>query len=123
MPSMEMNFSIIVSVSRARCDTQWCTADAGPSLLWVPVLHSGTSYRSAPGTREHCCPSCASLRERDHGGEPRQNLIEQHADDADQENGDDDIGDREVVPLVPDEIADAGAPDQHFGGDDHPPRK
>src|ERR1700736_4097055 len=106
---MEMNFSVIVSVSRARCGTQWCTADAGPTLLWVPVLHSGTSRRSAPGTRESSSSPCASLRERDHGRKARENLVEQHADDADQENGDDDVGDREVIPLVPDEVPEAGA--------------
>src|SRR6266436_9596090 len=52
------------SMYRARCDTQWCTADAGPTLPWVPVLHGGTEpvlgprqartrvRRNAPGTRE-----------------------------------------------------------------------
>src|ERR1044071_7409908 len=63
----------------------------------------------------------ASLRERDHAREARQDLVEQHADDADQENGDDDIGDREVVPLVPDEVADAGAADKRLARDDHEP--
>jgi len=33
----------------------------------------------------------ASLRKRDQLREPRENLIEQHADKADQENGDDDV--------------------------------
>src|SRR4051794_31819406 len=63
----------------------------------------------------------ALFREHDHAREPRQNLVEQHADDPDHEDGDDDIGDREVVPLVPDEVADAGAADEHFGRDDHEP--
>ena len=62
-----------------------------------------------------------SLRKRDELRKPRQDLIEQHADHADHQNGDDDVGDREVIPLVPDEVADAGAADQHFGGDDHQP--
>src|SRR6266481_3208518 len=51
----------------------------------------------------------ASLRKRDQLREPRENLIEQHADKPDQENGDDDVGDREVIPLVPDEVANVGA--------------
>ena len=51
----------------------------------------------------------------------REDLVEQHADHADQQNGDDDVGDRQVVPLVPDEVADAGAADEHLGGDDHQP--
>src|SRR3984893_17674705 len=63
----------------------------------------------------------ASLRKRDHARKARENLVEQHADDADQENRHDDIGDREVIPLVPDKVADAGAADQHLGGDDHEP--
>src|SRR3981189_1809808 len=120
MPSMEMNLSVMASVSRARCTAQWCTADAGPSLLlWVPVLHSGTSRRSAPGTRGW--RSSRSFRKRDHAREARQDLVEQHADDADQQDRDDDIGDREIIPLVPDEVADAGAADQHLGGDDDEP--
>ncbi len=36
--------------------------------------------------------------------------IERHADEADDEDRRDDVGDREVVPLVPDEVADTGAP-------------
>src|SRR5258705_11873822 len=102
MPSMEMNFSVIapISVSRTRCATQWRTADAGPTLLWIPVLHSGTEpvlgprqartrvRRSAPGTRESfSCPS-RSLRERDHAREAREDLVEHHADHADHQNGD-----------------------------------
>jgi hypothetical protein len=33
----------------------------------------------------------------------------------------DHVGDREVVPLVPDEVADAGAADEHLGRHDHQP--
>src|SRR6185503_923108 len=36
----------------------------------------------------------ALLRERDHAREPREDLVEKHAAHADQENGDDDVGDR-----------------------------
>src|SRR6185503_19410255 len=48
--------------------------------------------------------------------------VERHADEADREDGEDDAGEREVVPLVPHEVADAGAADQHLGGDDRDPR-
>src|SRR5258706_7986486 len=47
--------------------------------------------------------------------------IERHADYADREDREDHVGKVEVVPLVPDEIADAGAADQHLGSDDHKP--
>src|SRR5882724_9371578 len=97
MASMEMNLSVMCSrsVSRARCDTQWCTADAGPILpCWVPVLHSGAWRRSAPGTRGYSASPSHSLRKRNHAGEARENLIEQHADQADDQNGDDHVGDR-----------------------------
>src|SRR5580692_2157495 len=81
----------------------------------------GALYRLAIASIEMNLSVMASFRERHHAGEARKDLIEQHADKPDQENGDDDIGDRQVVPLVPHEVADAGAADQHFGGDDHEP--
>src|SRR5580692_9586572 len=103
MPSMEMNLSVIDSGSAKRLRPLAAFAgrgeDAAPFGYFITAL----------------------LRERDHAREARKDLVEQHADDADQENGDDDVGDREVVPLVPDEVADAGAADQHLGGDDHQP--
>src|SRR5262245_59687681 len=61
------------------------------------------------------------LREGDHARKPREDLVEQHADNADRQDRDDDIGDRKVVPLVPDEVTDAGTADEHFGGDDNEP--
>src|ERR1700733_4974415 len=81
----------------------------------------GCGYRLAIASIEMNLSVIASFRERHHAGEAREYLVEQHADEADQQNGDDDIGDREVVPLVPDEVADAGTADQHFGGHDHEP--
>src|SRR6516162_4358112 len=54
--------------------------------------------------------------------EPRgagEDLVERHADDADDDDRRDHIGDRQVVPLIPDKIPDAGSADQHLGGDDH----
>ena len=51
----------------------------------------------------------------------REDLIEQHADDADQQDCDDDIGNRKIVPFIPDEVADAGAAHQHLGRDDDQP--
>src|SRR5690348_6438439 len=116
MPSMEINLSVIGLASRTRRSTQWCAADAGPTLRgWVPVLHRGTSRRSAPGTRECCFASSTSLRKCHKPREAREHLVEQHADDADGEDRDDHIGDRQIIPLVPDEIADAGAADEHLG--------
>mmetsp|Transcript_27891 Transcript_27891/g.52158 ORF Transcript_27891/g.52158 Transcript_27891/m.52158 type:complete len:723 (+) Transcript_27891:518-2686(+) len=47
--------------------------------------------------------------------------VQQHADDADHEDREDDGGEIEIVPLVPDIIADACAPHEHLGGDDHQP--
>src|SRR5262245_26234988 len=44
----------------------------------------------------------ASLREGDEAREPREDLVENHADQADQQDRSDHVGDREVVPLVPD---------------------
>src|SRR5579872_4806964 len=78
-------------------------------------------YRLAMASIEMNLPVTASFRERHHAGEARKNLIEQHTDKADQENGDDHVGDRQVVPLVPDEVADAGAAHEHFSRDDHKP--
>src|SRR5262249_16937683 len=63
----------------------------------------------------------ASLREGDEAREPRKDLVEHHADQADQQDRGDNIGDGEVVPLVPDEVANAGAADEHLGRNDHQP--
>ena len=47
--------------------------------------------------------------------------VERHADHADDQDREDHVREREVVPLVPDEVADAGAADEHLGGDDDQP--
>ena len=51
----------------------------------------------------------------------QQDLFEDQADDADHEDGDDDVLDLEVVPLVPHPEADADAAGEHFRGDDDQP--
>src|SRR5262249_61388020 len=66
-------------------------------------------------------PSVSSLRKRHQPRRPREQLVEDHADDADHQDGSDHVGDRQVVPFVPHEIADASAADEHLGGDDHQP--
>src|SRR5258708_14916403 len=53
--------------------------------------------------------------------EQHQRVLEQQADDAEGEDGDDDVLDVEVVPLVRHPEADAHAAGQHLGGDDHEP--
>src|SRR3984957_11856082 len=122
--SIEMNLSVIAQCS---CPARGAARSDVPQMR-DPLLHAGSRFctaslsrRSAAGTRELIAKSSYSFRERHHAGEAREDLIEQHADKADQENGDNHIGDREVVPLVPDEVTDAGAADQHFGGHDHEP--
>src|SRR5258706_2672304 len=54
-------------------------------------------------------------------GEQHQRLLEHQADDADGEDGDDDVLDLEVVPFVPHPEADADPAGEHLGGDDHQP--
>src|SRR5882762_10514701 len=54
--------------------------------------------------------------------EPADREIERHSDHADGEDREDHVGEVEVVPFVPDEIADARAAHQHLRGDDHQPR-
>src|SRR5579863_3018142 len=122
--SIEMNLSVIVSHP---CPARGATRSDAPQMR-DPRPRTGSRFctaelsrRNAPGTRESIARSSCSFRERHHAGKAREDLIEQHADEADQENGDDHIGDREVVPLVPDEVTDAGATDQHLGRDDHEP--
>src|ERR1700733_10243613 len=122
--SIEMNLSVMTSHP---CPARGAVRSDAPQMR-DPLFCAGSRFctaslsrRTAPGTRELIARSSCSFRERHHAGEAREDLIEQHADKADQENGDDHIGDREVVPLVPDEVADAGAADQHFGRDDHEP--
>src|SRR5258708_26330928 len=63
----------------------------------------------------------ALLREGHEPRQTREDQVEQHADDADQQNGVDDVDDRQVVPLVPHEVTDAGAADEHLRGDNDQP--
>src|SRR5688572_7235857 len=51
-----------------------------------------------------------------------QRLLEHESHHADHEDGDQDVVDLEVVPLVPDPEADADAAGEHLGRDDHQPR-
>src|SRR5580704_2848668 len=81
----------------------------------------GAGYRLAIASIEMNLSVITSFRERHHAGEARENLVEQHANKANEENGDDHIGDRKVVPLVPDEVTNAGATHEHFGSHDHEP--
>src|SRR5260221_6713035 len=48
--------------------------------------------------------------------------VERHADNSDHEDRGDHVGEREAVPLVPHEVADAEVADQHLGRHDHQPR-
>src|SRR6185369_2177975 len=101
---------------------EFAAAHRQPQVLedgGLSTIRAGVAPRDALDGNEFV--GHALFRKRDHAREARKDLVEQHADDADQENGDDDVGDREVVPLVPDEVADAGAADQHLGRDDHEP--
>ena len=51
----------------------------------------------------------------------RDQPVEHEADQADVDEGHDDVGDAGGVPRVPDEEADADAADQHLGRDDGEP--
>src|SRR5271156_5775012 len=124
MASIEMNLSVI---ARRPCPARGAARSDVPQMR-DPLLRAGSRFctaslsrRSAPGTRKLIARSSCSFRECHHAGEAREDLIEQHPDKADQENGDDYIGDREIVPFVPDEVADAGAADEHLRGDDYEP--
>src|SRR6266545_6777634 len=87
----------------------------------VPPLGAGKRL-VIPSIEMNLSPDMApSLRERHEARGARQHLVEDHADEPDHQDGDDDVGDREVVPLVPDEVADAGAADEHLGRHDHQP--
>src|SRR5262249_54127526 len=61
------------------------------------------------------------LGETDGTGQTRQDLVKRHTDDTNDDNGCDHIGDREIVPLIPNEIADPGAADEHLRRHDDQP--
>src|SRR5688572_15622702 len=69
-----------------------------------------------PSMRRYFSGSIAEPPRQQH-----QPLLEQQADDADGEDGDDDVLDLQVVPFVPHPEADADAAGEHLGGDDHQP--
>src|SRR4051812_26100983 len=77
---------------------------------------TGQSVTRHVVTRHFAC--LASLRKRNELRQPRQREIEQHADKTDREDAADDVCDRQVVPLVPDEITDASAAYEHLCGHD-----
>src|SRR5438045_6583503 len=54
--------------------------------------------------------------------EQHERLLERQADDADGEDGNDDVLDLEVVPFVPHPEPYADAAGEHFRRDDHQPR-
>nr|GEU28124.1 hypothetical protein [Tanacetum cinerariifolium] len=63
-----------------------------------------------------------SLAHGEGAGQRHQRLFQQQANEADGHDGDDDVRDVEVIPLVPHPEADAHAAGQHFGRHDHQPR-
>src|SRR5712691_767696 len=87
----------------------------------VDTLPPASGKRRAMPSIEMKRSPISSLRKGDEPCEAGEDLVEHHADDADHENRGDHVGDGEVIPLVPDEVADPGAADEHFGGDDDEP--
>src|SRR5215475_15895694 len=81
-------------------------ADAGKRLL-TPSIEMNLSVMAQRGRK--AALSCCSLRKRHQPRRAGENLIERHADDADHQDRGDHVGDGEVVPFVPHEVADAGA--------------
>src|SRR5471030_1895132 len=61
------------------------------------------------------------FREGYEAADAGERLVERHSDQADDEDGDDHVGDRQIVPFIPDEVADARAADEHLGRDDDEP--
>src|SRR5437899_490345 len=109
-PMMQVNSPRAIDSHRSSNTVVVPPPGAGKHFV-MPSMEMNLSVIEAP----------ASLRERDHARGARQDLVEDHADDADHQDRRDDVGDREIVPLVPDEIADAGAADEHLGRDEHKP--
>src|SRR5262249_35628899 len=90
--------------------------------LETPSIEMNFSVMALHGTAEReARVSWPSLRKGHEPGGAREDLVEDHADDTDHQDRGDHVGDRKVVSLVPHEIADAGAADQHFGRHDHQP--
>src|SRR6056297_4100016 len=88
----------------------------------IPKLAFSKTVSVPPDPSGNCCVSCsiernglamtASLFHISHDTLQRAETgIEDHADNADHEDGEDDRGQVEVVPLVPDVVADPGSTD------------
>src|SRR5919198_4615890 len=125
-PSMEMNLSVMAAqmVCRPREG-----GDPYPRVGGYGSPQRGTPRRERRGvplagtTAESKVASWpCSLRKRHQPRRARENLVEHHADDADHQDCGDHVGDGEVVPFVPDEVADTGTADEHLGRDDDQPR-
>src|SRR5882672_9726655 len=74
-----------------------------------------------PSMEMNLSPDIASLRKRHKPREPRQHLVKQHPNHPNHQNRRYHICNRQIIPFIPDEVADAGAADQHLGRDDHQP--
>src|SRR5712671_3293591 len=125
MPSIEMNLSVMRATYRA-ANSVSSPRKRGSIVQQNGLLDGSPLPRGRQrSVRERRCAcgstSQHSLRERDHACRARQDLVEDHAHDADDQDRGDYVGDRQVVPLVPYEITDAGAADEHFGCHDHEP--
>src|SRR5712692_1056098 len=89
------------------------SAQNGPFLVW-------NTLRTLSICKYLSVIPCSLVAEA--AGEEDHQLFEREADDADREDGDDDVLDVEVVPFVPHPEADADAAGEHLRGDDHQPR-
>src|SRR5574342_74467 len=88
--------------------TQSCP---GPSGFGKNLVMWSISRRAMPGL----------LRVRDQVGHTAEPEVEDHSDQPDGEDSEHHAVQREVVPLVPYEVAHTGAADQHLGGHDGDP--
>jgi len=107
-----------------------CSRNArSPSRYVAPRIDKSQRFLESPSSRRHWRPdtfcygldgdefigSSFHLLKRDHAREPRQNQIAQQCRTRPiQENGDDDVGDREVCSTRPRrKVADACVPDRN----------
>src|SRR2546421_5682228 len=98
MPSIEMNLSGIMIVHASL----WlsCPAQVGHPVITALAVVTGSSAFADDDSGVKSTSFIPSLRKRHQTGEPRQRLIEDHANDADHQDGGDHVGDRQVVSLV-----------------------
>src|SRR5882757_6950513 len=85
----------------------------------VPPPAAGNRF-AMPSIEMNFC-AISLFRKRHQPGEPRQYQIEQHAHHSNQQNRVDHICNRQIIPFIPDEVADTGTADEHLGGDDDQP--